>query len=243
MSFTQTDFDALCGRLAALGDEKYRKFNEGLIPGKQNATWGVRIPALRAEAKALCRGDWRAFLDFEAVRSSTVFELATLAGLVTAGAKCGTAERMERTAAFVPRIDNWATNDVVCSTYRIKPAERAAWREFLTPYLTCGQEFGERFAVILLMDQFLTGEDIDFVLDTCAMARCPAYYTKMAVAWALCTAFCKQRDKTLAFLQSETGQTLDGWTYNKAIQKCRESYRVSAADKALLLTMKRPAGE
>ena len=48
MSFAQPDFDALCARLAAATDEKYRRFNEGLIPGKHNATWGVRIPVLRA---------------------------------------------------------------------------------------------------------------------------------------------------------------------------------------------------
>ena len=146
---------------------------------------------------------------------------------------------MARTAAFIPRVDNWATNDTVCSTYRIREADRAAWLAFLAPYLTCGTEFGERIAVILLMDQFLHDDTINAVLDACLQARCPGYYTKMAVAWALCTALCKYRDKTLAFLQDARGASLDVWTYNKAIQKCRESYRVSAADKALLQTMKR----
>lgn len=32
---------------------------------------------------------------------------------------------------------------------------------------------------------------------------------------------------------------LDDFTYNKALQKCRESFRVSDADKALLQNMKR----
>lgn len=241
MRFAQPDFDALCARLAAAADEKYRRFNEGLIPGKHNATWGVRIPVLRAEARALCKGDWRGFLDYEAVRQSTVYELVTLAGLVTAAAPCPAAERMQRTAAFIPRVDNWATNDVVCATYRIPPADRPAWREFLAPYLTCGQEYGERFALILLMDQFLDGENTGFVLHACTQARCPGYYTKMAVAWTLCTAFCRDREAALAFLQGEAGRSLDAWTYNKALQKCRESRCVSAADKALLQSMKRPA--
>lgn len=241
MSFTQSEFDALCARLTSAGDEPYRRFNEALIPGKQNATWGVRIPALRTEARALCKGDWRGFLEWDAVQNSTVHELVMLAGIVTAAARCGNDERMQRTAVFIPRIDNWATNDTVCASYRILPDEQPSWREFLTPYLTCGEEFGERFALILLMDQFMDNANIDFVLNACTLARCPGYYTRMAVAWTLCTAFCRQRGKTLAFLQSDAGQSLDAWTFNKAIQKCRESRCVSAQDKALLQSMKRLA--
>ncbi len=239
MSFTAEDFAVLDARLAALGDEKYRRFNESLIPGKENASYGVRLPALRALAGELCRGDWRAFLESGAVRQSRNHEFILLAGIVTAAAKCPAAEKRARLAAFLPRIDNWAVNDTVCATLRIPAAERADWLAFLQPYLTCGSEFGERFAVILLMAQFLTDETYPAVLDGCAAARCPAYYTKMAVAWALCTAFCKYRAATLAFLQDERGAALDDWTFNKAIQKCRESCRVSDADKALLLGMKR----
>jgi hypothetical protein len=240
MSFSQSDLDALEARLKALGDEKYRKFNEGLIPGKENATYGVRIPALRAAGRELCRGDWRAFLDFAPVQSSTVHEIVTLCGIVTAAAKCPEDERMARTAAFIPRVDNWAANDITCATYRIPAASRAAWLDFLRPYTVCGTEFGERFALVLLMDQFARGDTLDEVLDACLRARCPGYYTRMAVAWTLCTAFCHDRDRTLAFLQDARGASLDAWTFNKAIQKCRESYRVSDADKALLLSMKRP---
>ena len=239
MSFTAEDFAALETRLRALGDEKYRQFNEALIPGKENLSYGVRVPQLRAVGRELCRGDWRAFLDSDAVRHSRSHEIVTLAGLVTAGAKCELEERLRRTAAFIPRVDNWATNDIVCATYRIRPAERVAWLSFLQPYLVCGEEFGERFAVILLMDQFLTDETYPAVLDACAAARCPGYYTKMAVAWALCTAFCKYRDAAWDFLSGTRGASLDDWTFNKAIQKCRESYRVSEADKALLQSRKR----
>lgn len=46
----------------------------------------------------------------------------------------------------------------------------------------------------------------------------------------------KYRDKTLAFLKTTA---LDDWTYNKAIQKMLESYRVSPEDKILLRAMKR----
>ena len=64
------------------------------------------------------------------------------------------------------------------------------------------------------------------------------YYCKMAVAWAIATAWVKQRDKTYVYMQ-EGNNTLDAWTYNKAIQKMLESYRVSEEDKVMLRSMKR----
>ena len=45
----------------------------------------------------------------------------------------------------------------------------------------------------------------------------------------------KYRDRTLQLLEQ---QTLEPWVQNKAIQKCRESYRVSPEDKVLLNALK-----
>ena len=49
------------------------------------------------------------------------------------------------------------------------------------------------------------------------------------------------KKKELAKMLMELFQNneLDDFTYNKALQKCRESFRVSDADKALLQNMKR----
>ena len=46
----------------------------------------------------------------------------------------------------------------------------------------------------------------------------------------------QKKEKTLAFFQ-ETD--MDAWTYNKALQKTRESYRVTPEDKEMLKGMKR----
>ncbi len=48
--------------------------------------------------------------------------------------------------------------------------------------------------------------------------------------------FIKFRDKTLEYLKNNG---LDSWTQNKAIQKIRESTRVSKEDKDFILTLKR----
>ena len=46
----------------------------------------------------------------------------------------------------------------------------------------------------------------------------------MGVAWAVATAMAKYEDKTLEYLEHSS---LDDWTYNKALCKMRESFRVS----------------
>lgn len=61
------------------------------------------------------------------------------------------------------------------------------------------------------------------------------YYVNMVNAWLLCECFIKQREPTLKYLAHHQ---LNQFTINKAIQKCHDSHRVSAADKAMLLRYK-----
>ncbi len=62
------------------------------------------------------------------------------------------------------------------------------------------------------------------------------YYIKMAVAWYFATALAKQYDSVLPFIAEKR---LDAWTHNKAIQKARESFRISFEQKEVLKKLKR----
>ncbi len=221
----------LLARLEALGDEKYRRFNEGLIPGAENTSYGVRMPQLRRIAKELLRGDWQSFLS--AARGSPVYEITMLRGLVTATAPCGYPRRLDLLRDFVPEIRNWAICDCVAGSIRDGKKHLPETWAFLQPYLRGREEFALRFAVVMLMDDFLTEDYIDRVLDTLSGIRHDGYYVNMAVAWALSECFIQFRDPTLALLRR---QSLSPWVQNKAIQKCRESRRVTPEDKALLLS-------
>ena len=59
---------------------------------------------------------------------------------------------------------------------------------------------------------------------------------RMMQAWFFATALAKQYDAALPIL--EEGR-LERWTHNRAIQKARESFRISEAQKAYLKTLKR----
>ena len=62
------------------------------------------------------------------------------------------------------------------------------------------------------------------------------YYVKMAVAWALSVCYVKFPKETMLLLKENR---LDDFTYNKALQKITESFRVSPEDKDIIRDMKR----
>lgn len=229
----QFSMASLLDQLYALGDEKYKAFNDSLIPGVEQASIGVRLPKLREIAKELCRTQWQQFLTESA--GSRIHEVVLLRGLVIAGAPCSYETRLQLLAEFIPTIENWAVCDCVCSSFKSAKKHLPETMEFLAPYLRCREEFQLRFAVVMLMDYFVTPEYIDQVLEILKQIRHQGYYVNMAVAWALSVCFVKFRDQTLALLSQ---RILPPWVQNKAIQKCRESRRVTEADKALLLQYK-----
>lgn len=57
----------------------------------------------------------------------------------------------------------------------------------------------------------------------------------MCIAWLVCELMIYNRDKTLKYLENHN---LNTFTINKAISKCRDSYRVSKEDKEVLLKYK-----
>ena len=57
----------------------------------------------------------------------------------------------------------------------------------------------------------------------------------MMIAWYFATALAKQYDTTISVFEK---RLLDKWTHNKAIQKARESFRVSDEHKEVLMGMK-----
>ena len=175
-------------------------------------------------------------------------EECLLQGLVTAGAKMDLPERLERVVRFVPRIDNWAVCDVFVSGCKWAMREREAVWAFIRPYVGSQREFEVRFGVVMMMSYFLDQAYIDGVLERLdgiaavrsenrkhtaeqiagGMPPVENYYTEMAVAWCLATAFAKCRTQTRAYLMNNS---LSDTVLKRTVRKMCESYRVSAPDK------------
>lgn len=234
MGFTREDLKKVDESLREMADEKYREFHSRLIPGVETVFYGVRVPALRKLARQLVKGDWRGFV--ELTKDSSVYELNMLCGMVCALAKCDFGEKLEYVEKFIPSIDNWAVCDIVCGDLKDVKNNRERMYQFILPYLESQQEYEVRFAVVILMQYFVTDEYINDVLKIYDGIRHNGYYVKMAVAWGISICYVKYWDITLEYLAS---CNLDDFTYNKSVQKMIESLRVSREDKEMLRSMKR----
>ena len=217
-------------QLLDLQEGGYKKFSAALIPGCDNML-GIRLPLLKKMAKELAKGDWRTYL---LNASDDYFEETMLQGFTLGFVKADIEELLPYVKAFIPKINNWSVCDSFCANFKIAVKERERVWNFLMDYRE-GSEFEQRVVAVMLMDHFLTDEYIDRVLSVLEGITDPGYYTKMAVAWAIATAYAKFPDKTRPVLEE---RRLDIWTHNKAIQKMQESYRITEDDKAYLKTLK-----
>lgn len=233
-AFTQDNYAALLAQLKQSADEKYRLFNEKLVPNCAPML-GVRFPVLRTIAKELKKCDWHGFLALADNQASTHEEFM-LQALVMASADCTIDERLGYLRGFIPKIRDWAVCDTLCGDFKSAQSNRGKIRGFLDGYLLSGKEFELRFAGVMLMKAFITDEYIDTTLHALSQIRHDGYYAKMAVAWAVAECCVNYRDKTFELLKSGR---LDDFTQNKAIQKIKESYRVSPGDKERANSFKR----
>ena len=215
-------------------DDKFKDFTSALIPGTRPIL-GVRVPMLRKIAKAITKGDWQAYLK-EATEDS--YEEVAIKGFVIGYAKEELKALLPYIKEHIEKIDDWSLCDGFCSNLKIVNKHKEDFLEFLLPYSQIDDEFKQRVVAVMLMNYYLTDEYVDMTLKTLDSLKNEKYYCKMAVAWAVATAWAKQREKTCCYMQ-EGNNTLDDWTYNKAIQKMLESYRVSDEDKEMLRKMKR----
>ena len=217
--------------LLKLQDKKYGQFQQKLLPAvAADSIIGVRTPELRQMAKALLKSDGAAA--FLTALPHKFFEENQLQAFMIASIKdydlC-----LRELKAFLPYVDNWATCDQMSP--KVFKKHRAALLPEIKIWLQSSHTYTKRFAIKMLMDHFLD-EDFDLsYLELVAAVRSEEYYVNMMIAWYFATALAKQYEAAVPFIEEKR---LAVWTHNKAIQKARESYRVSAAAKAYLQQLK-----
>lgn len=219
-------------RLFKLQDEKYKKFHSSLCPNVDNII-GVQIPKLRTIAKEIAKESPEEFLNYT---QTQYYEEKVLYGLVIGYMKADLKTRKYYLDKFVPIIDSWAVCDCCISSFKFVNKNKEEMWTYTQKYLKSNKEFELRFAVVLLMDYYLTEEYIDKVLEIYNNIKNDAYYVKMAVAWALSVCYIKFPEKTMKLFKNNQ---LDDFTYNKALQKIIESNRVSKEEKDQIRKMKR----
>lgn len=207
-------------------DVEYKTFHKKLIPNvSEEKIIGVRIPQLRKIAKCLDNNDF----------GWDYYEEIMLHGFYIGYKKLDLPQRLNMLDEFIPKIDNWAVCDCVCSTLKFVKKNQAEFLDFLQKYMYSDKEYDVRFAVITLMDYYLDDEYIDYTLNYLKNIRSEYYYVNMGAAWAFCTAFSKYKDKVLPLLEN---RQLSSEIHNMTISKIRDSYRVDKETKEYLKTLR-----
>lgn len=213
------------------GNEKQREFERRIV--------NTSLPCLAIPSKEINRivreiykGNYMSFIDLWMWDSHS--ETTILCGLIS---KIDDFETQKKyILKLASTADNWATIDAI----KIKPdkkTDKSAYTDFARELTLSDKTFVRRMGIIILLkllpDEKLLPEIFEI---SESLLNETEYYVNMANAWLISELYIKHRAQTIAFLERTR---LNAFTVNKAISKCRDSYRVSDEDKAFLLKFKR----
>ncbi len=218
--------------LFELSDEKFREFASSLIPGCDNLI-GVRIPQIRKIAKRVVKDSPIEYLDNAC---DIYFEETMLKALIIGNMSEDIEVTLEQIALFIPKITNWSLCDSFCNELKIARNHKERVWKFLQRYHRSNEAYEIRFAVVMLLFHFIEKQYLEDVLFICDVITHDDYYVKMAVAWCLQVCFVNFPTETMEYLKDNN---LDDETFNKALQKIRESLKVDKATKEIIKSMKR----
>ena len=234
-------FNEIRKELINMSDKKVAKMTLKVCPTADiKDILGIKIPELRKKAKKMiASNEFEQYIEeSNKIESKKYIEEIILQGLVIAYSKAELEEKLEYMKSYIPQISNWLINDTVCSTLKVKKKQeqKMLWN-FIVPYLKSQKQFEVRFAIIMMLDNFIIEEYVDKVISNLDKVKNKEYYTEMAIAWTLAEIGIKFNDKAMEYLKGNNN--LDKFTFNKTLQKMRESYRISQVQKEELKAMKR----
>ena len=164
------------------------------------------------------------------------YEGIMLQGMLIGLAKEDFSTILEYIKCFVPKINNWSVCDTFCAGLKITKKHKQEMWDFIKIYLKSNKEFEIRFAIVMILDYYIEKEYLSKIFRIFNETKSEYYYVKMAVAWAISICLIKYYDETLEYLKNTN---IDVFTYNKALQKGIESYRIDDIKKQTLRKMKK----
>lgn len=211
-------------RLFAMQDASYRDFTSRLTPTVAPETViGVRIPLLRQYAKEIA-GSAEAEAFLRELPHRRLEENHLHAFLIE---RIGDYRKtIDALDIFLPYVDNWATCDSMSP--RCFRKHHRELRPEIDRWLASEHPYAVRFAVKLLMNEFLDGDFLPEDPERLCRVPTDEYYVRMAIAWYFATGLAKRYEIFLPYLRADA---LDGETRRLAIRKARESLRLTAGQK------------
>ncbi|MCM1533792.1 MAG: DNA alkylation repair protein [Corallococcus sp.] len=223
-------FEQLVEYLQENSDKTYDEFNNKII-NTSLPTIGCKIPFLRRLSKFYTVDDVAAF------PVNKYVETDLLKGIVISESKLPFDVKSELLTEFAYTIENWAVCD--CLTVKAVGRDREKYFDFFCKLALSDKTFVCRYGIVNLLSNYLDGRHISIIFETLkSVTLYGEYYVDMAVAWLVATAMAKCRSETKEFMEGDARVVLTGFSYNKALQKMRDSRRISAEDKLWTYSLK-----
>lgn len=215
-------------KLKKFADKDYDFFNRKIVNTKLE-TLGVRMPDIRIVAKEIIKQN----ADISDLSVNKYYELDMLIALVSIARCHNEKEVYVFLSDFLLKVDCWSICDLCASTFHAKDFDLAS--TYFKEFIASKHIFKRRFAYVMLICNFISEKNINYIFSS-INKNDDEYYVKMAIAWLISVCLVKCYDISLSFF---INFKLDDWTYNKAIQKSIESYRLTDTQKNYLKTLKR----
>lgn len=219
----------------------FKTFERGLKRSEHQCKWEQNITQTKLEclgplskevkkvSAEIKRGNFLSFI--QNIEIETLFESIVCAKLISSIKNFDVFEK--ELTSFVNKIDNWASCDSLSFAKHKKENLFILAKKYLANQKTFVRRVGVRIYFELIKDEKYLADCFKMLNNLKAEQE---YYVNMCAAWLLCECFIKHRNQTLKFF--EENQT-NSFIINRAISKCRDSFRVSVEDKKNLLKYKR----
>lgn len=224
------NYNNFINELKKTNDLKYLEFNKSLL-NDECLLIGVRTPILKRIAKEISKEN---YLSFIKQNKHEYYEEIVVHGLVIGYLKLPFEEILKLLDEFLLFNCNWATNDLTVSNLKIFKTNKKQGFNYILKLLK-RKSFDKRFGIVLLLTYYIDDDYIHKIFALIPKLKDDNYYVRMALAWLISIMYIKYPNETLNFLSKKL---LDKWTFNKAIQKIRESNRVDNKTKEELKKLK-----
>jgi 3-methyladenine DNA glycosylase AlkD len=181
---------------------------------------GISFPNLKSFANEIFKENPLEFLD---TNDFSVYELEILHTYVIGKLKDFNLA-FKYFKDYAPSAKEWSTVDSLCQKFVIAKKHRDEVMQLLIKYSTSKDEYLQRIVAVMLLSHYLEDVYVEKVFEILSKLNHQGYFTKMAVAWALATVMTYYPKECLVYMKTSK---LDKWTHNKAIQKMKESFRIS----------------
>lgn len=204
--------------------KKYNEFNRAIVNSGVPSI-GCTVPFLRSCAKRYKH----CFAEISALPIHACYEVDMLKGMALVLVELPFAQKLPLISEFVGTLENWA----VCDSNTIKPnaSESASYFDFFCELACDTRTFVCRYGLVNLLSSYCDEVHIDRIFALLGKVSYGSYYVDMAVAWLVSEAMAKCRSQTVVFLENDARRLLNVFSYNAALQKIRDSLRVSRDDK------------